>query len=350
MARRGIFMRFNKKTILMGAALTVGALVIATGMYFAENSGTPAKSGLGPALANAALSTQSSGQTSGDSLAAKSVTLEDTQLKAIRIEPVGTQLFSIEREAVGNVDFDEDLPVVQAESALIGAAGTSEVTSKELERAKKLYAVNIGVSQKELDQAVADQQTAEGALKAARDAVRVLGKTDAEIDQMIASRKVEPLPASRVVVANVAESDTPLLRVGQPVTIKVMAFPDRVFEGKVSKIYAVVDPNAHRTKIRTKVADPGNKLRPGMLASVMIQVQKPVEAVAVPFDAVVREGDGTMTVWVTTDRHQFLQRTVKLGLQKDGWYQITFGLQPGELIVTEGGIFLSNMLQAPPSD
>ncbi len=343
-------MRFNRKTILRGAAFAVAALAITTGVYFAENPGTPSKSGLGPEQANAAPSPQSSSQGSSDPLAAKSVTLEDTQLKAIKVEPVGTHFFAVEREAVGSVDFAEDLSVVQAESALIGAAGTFEVTSKELARARSLYAANVGVSQKELDQAVSDQQAAEGALKAARDALCVLGKTDAEIDQMIASRKIESFPASRVVVANVAESDTPLLRVGQPVTVKVMAYPDRVFEGKVSKIYAVVDPNVHRIRIRAKVADPGNELRPGMLASVMIQVQKPIEAVAVPFDSVVREGDGTMTVWVTADRHRFEQKTVKLGLQTDGWYQIADGLKPGELVVTEGGIFLSNMLEAPPAD
>ena len=49
-----------------------------------------------------------------------------------------------------------------------------------------------GCPERELEQATSDQQTAEGALKAARDAVRVFGKTDAEIDQMIASRKIDP--------------------------------------------------------------------------------------------------------------------------------------------------------------
>jgi membrane fusion protein, heavy metal efflux system len=344
-------MRFNRQIILVGAACAVTTLVIATGIYFTKNSDTPAKSGFGPKQADAAQGqapyAQSPNQASSDPL---TVTLEDTQLKSIMVEPVAKHLFWIDCEAVGSVDFAEDLSIVQAESALIGAAGTFEVTSKELARATSLYAANVGVSQKELDQAVSDQQTAEGALKAARDAVRVLGKTDAEIDQMIALRKIEPFLAGRMVVANVAESDTPLLHVGQPVIIRAMAYPGRVFEGRVSKIYSVVDPNTHKTKFRVKVADTGNELRPGMLASVEVQVQSPTEAVAVPVNSVVREGDGTMTVWVTTDRHQFVQKTVKLGLQKDGWYQIAEGLKSGELVVAEGGIFLSNMLNAPPTD
>jgi cobalt-zinc-cadmium efflux system membrane fusion protein len=59
---------------------------------------------------------------------------------------------------------------------------------------------------------------------------------------------------------------------------------------------------------------------------------------------VVREGDGTMTVWVTTDRRRFAKRTVKIGLQRDGHAQILEGLQPGELVANEGALFLSNAL------
>jgi membrane fusion protein, heavy metal efflux system len=345
-------MRFKRSNLLVVVA--VALLAFLTGVYFAKNSDMPLKSGFGPGQANAAQgltpTTLSSSQEPDNPLSSQSVTLEETQLKSIKVEPIGKHLFAVEREAVGSIDFDEDLSVVQAESALIGAAAVFKVTSKELARAKALYATNVGVSQKELDQAISDQQTAEGALKAARDAVHVLGKTEAEIDHMIASGKIEPALVSRVAVANVTESDTPLLHVGQPVTVKVMAYPDRVFEGKVTKIYAVVEPDTHRTKIRAKIADPRNELRPGMLASVMIRIQNPMEAIAIPVNSVVREGDGTMMVWVTTDHYRFIQRPVRLGLQKDGWYQIVEGLQPGELAVTEGGVFLSNMLEAPPTD
>ena len=117
-----------------------------------------------------------------------------------------------------------------------------------------------GSAERELEQAISDQQTAEGALKAARDAVRVFGKTDAEIDQMIASRKIDPALVVRSpiagedhllqcaagtfgaarksarplhgcnvsvkwMLADVIESDIPLLHFGQPVQVKVMAYP-----------------------------------------------------------------------------------------------------------------------------
>ena len=65
-------------------------------------------------------------------------------------------------------------------------------------------------------------------------------------------------------------------------------------------------------------------------------------ATAVPVDGVVREGDGTMTVWVTTDRHRFTRRTVKIGAAARRLRQILEGVQRGELVVTDGAVFLSN--------
>jgi membrane fusion protein, heavy metal efflux system len=362
------------------------------------------------------------GSTANPSTASSQTALDlsASQLNAIKIGSVGTHLFPVEEEAVGNISFADDLSVqvypsyqgkiikslvelgdqvhkgqplytidspdlIQAESTLIGAAATLELTSKELTRARDLYTTNVGVPQRELEQAVSDEQTAEGALKAARDAVRVFGKSDAEIDQIISSRKIDPVlvvpspiagqitsfdgppglfvqpgnpPAPYTVsnvsikwmLADVIESEIPLFHIGQPVEVKVMAYPDRAFHGKIFKIYAAVDPDTHRATIRSEITDPRNELRPGMLANFVIRVRGPVEATAIPANGVVREADGTMTAWVTTDRRHFVQRIVKTGLHTDGQVQILSGLQPGETVVTDGAIFLSNMLQAPPSD
>jgi cobalt-zinc-cadmium efflux system membrane fusion protein len=151
-------------------------------------------------------------------------------------------------------------------------------------------------------------------------------------------------------LASVTESDSPLYHAGQPVEVKVMAYPGRVFKGTISKIYATVDPSTHRVMIRSEIADPRHELRPGMLANFAIRVQEPVESVALPMNGAVRNGDGTMAAWVTTDRHRFSQRIIKVGLQRDGRYQVLEGLQRGELAVTDGAVFLSNILYAPPTD
>jgi membrane fusion protein, heavy metal efflux system len=81
-----------------------------------------------------------------------------------------------------------------------------------------------------------------------------------------------------------------------------------------------------------------------MFATFVIQTGDPVRSLAVPLSGLVREGDGAMTAWVTTDRKRFTQRSVKVGDRMGDYRQILDGLKPGELIATDGAIFLSNML------
>jgi len=352
--------------------------------------------------------------------AAASVDLTPSQLNAIRIEPVGTALFPEEKEAVGSIEYVDDLSVqvfppyqgkllktfadlgdqvqkgqplytidspdlVQAESTLIGDAATLDLTTKELQRAKELFSTNVGVSERELEQALNEQQTAEGALNAARKAVRIFGKAETEIDQIVGSRKIDstlvvaspiagrvtafnappgqlvqpgaaPAPFTvsdlsvKWMLADVTESDAPLCREGDPVRATILAYPGRAFAGKITKVYPAVDPATHRLTVRCEIPDPTNELRPGMLANFVIQVHAPIESTALPFNGVVRNGDGSLSCWVTTDRYRFTRVFVKIGLAHDGQYQVLDGLQPGQLAVTDGAIFLSNLLEAPPSD
>jgi membrane fusion protein, heavy metal efflux system len=216
-------------------------------------------------------------------------------------------------------------------------------------------------------------------LKTARDAVRIFGKSDQEIDVIVKDRRADPtliVPspitghvtarnaapglfvqpgnppapysvadiATMWMLANVAESDVPAFHLGQEVKVSILAYPGKVFAGRISTITSMVDPNTHRMLVRSDIADPNHELRAGMFTTFVIQTGDPVRSLAVPLSGVVREGDGTMTVWVTTDRHRFVQRTVKIGLEHDGFRQILEGLKPGELVATDGAVFLSNML------
>lgn len=348
------------------------------------------------------------------------VDLTPSQINAVKIEPLTNRPFALRKQAVGSIDFDQNLSVqvfppypgkilnaaaqlgepvqkgqalytvdspdlLAAESTLIGDAATLALTQKELARAKDLFATNVGVSQREMEQATADHQTAAGAYQAAREALRIFGKTDAEIEQIAASRKGDPTltvrspisgevtamnappglfvqpgnaPAPYSVadlsvkwmIAAVIENDSPLYHAGQLTKVTVDALPGRVFDGKISKVYPNIDPNTHRMTVRCEVTDTNHELTPGMLANFSTQVQEPVSNVAIPVNGVARNGDGTWAAWVTTDRHHFVQRLVKLGLTQDGQYQILDGLRAGELAVTDGAIFLNNILEAPPSD
>jgi membrane fusion protein, heavy metal efflux system len=337
------------------------------------------------------------------------VELSDAQLGMIDIGAASEHPFPVQTEAVGNIDFNEDMAaqvfppyqgrivtlyakigdnvargqplltiespdLIQAESGLIAAAGVLDLTSRALERAKQLYEVQ-GIAEKDLQQAVSDQQSAEGALKAARDAVAVFGKSQAQVGAMVKTRSIDPYlvvtspmsgritarsaapgdfvqpgnaPAPYSVAdisrlwmnASVAESDMPQVRKGQRVHVAVMAFPGRAFDGEISTVGATVDSQLHRGLVRAEIEDPKHELLPGMFASFVILTGVPISAVAVPAEGIVREGDGTMTVWLATDRHHFTKRTVKVGRQNAGYEQILEGVSAGAQIVTKGAVFL----------
>lgn len=303
-----------------------------------------------PAASSSTRPTESPSPRAPDARAA-SVSLEPGQLDALRIERVALHSFPTEKQAVGSISFDEDPAIVQSESTLLAASANLELSSKALKRVELLGEGN-GIAQKEHEQAIATEQSARAALKAARDALRALGKSDSEIDRMLASGTIPNGSGSHRVwgLANVAESDSVSVRPGQPLSLTVLAYPGRTFSGKVSRVYAAVDPATHRVAVRAEIADPHAELRAGMLAEFTIRVSPAAQSVAIPANGAVREADGTTTVWVTADRRNFAQRTVQTGARDAGWVQVLQGVQPGELVVTDGAVFLSNMLQAPPSD
>jgi len=289
----------------------------------------------------------------GTAPSAPSVKLSSGQLGSITIAPAQTYQFPVEREAVGSVSFPDDPGIIQAESTLLGAAASYDLTRKELARVKAL-GDSAGIAQKELEQATSDEQTASATLRAARDAVHAFGKSDEQINAMISEGRIETPPSvrptTRWVVANALETDAPLFHAGQKATVSVLAYPGKVFDGVISEVYTIVDPNSHRITLRIEVDDTRKQLISGMIADVLIQIQQPGTSIGVPENGVVREGDGSMTVWVTTDRATFLQRTVSTGLREYGKVEILQGLQQNELVVTDGALFLDNILQAPPSD
>jgi membrane fusion protein, heavy metal efflux system len=397
-------MAVNQKSVVVASAAVAAGLLVAASIYAWRDGGGPASAMV--QTANAAASASAPAD-------ANMVELAESQLAFVKIGAATERDFPLEKTAVGSIDFNEEMTVqvftpyqgriiglfakvgddvkrgqtlftidspdlLQAESTLIANAGVLQLTTRNLERLRGLYTTHA-VSQKDVEQATSDQQAADGALHAARDAVRLFGKTDAEIDRIIADRVADPTlvvhspitgritarnaapglfvqpgstPAPYSVadistmwmVANVNEADSPAFRVGQQVRVSVLAYPGRTFEGKVSTIGSSVDPATRRVLVRSEISDPDHLLRSGMFANFVISVGPPARSPAVPRDGVVREGDGSMSIWVTTDRRHFVRRTVTVGLRHEGYDQILTGLKAGELVATEGALFLSNAL------
>jgi membrane fusion protein, heavy metal efflux system len=391
--------RFNGRRTLFATGALIFFAIVAAVVYSGSHSKTAAQA---PSPATAAAP------------GPDTVKLSDSQLRSIKVAAVADREFLIEKDAIGTIDFNEDRSVqvfspyqgriirafadlgdevkkdqvlftiespdfIAAESSLISAAAALDQTSSALTRARALYG-SKAIDQNDYETAVANQQSAEGALRAARHAVAIFGKTEAEIDHIVASRMVEtalivrspitgritarnaapgllaqpgnpPAPYSVAdlstmwMLANVPEADSPQFRLGQPVRVSVMAFPDRAFSGRITAIGATVDPNSRRVSLRSEIKDPNHELKPQMFATFVIRTGVPARAPGVPLNGVVREGDGTMSVWVVdSDPHRFTRRSVKIGHQQDGYDEILEGLKSGETVAVNGAIFLSNIL------
>jgi membrane fusion protein, heavy metal efflux system len=393
-----------------GMVVVGGVVAAAIVAYWALRTGNDTNAGLSATTSATAAPSDSGAATPHDP---NSVDLSETQLASVKVEPVADHEFPVEKEAVGSIDFNEDMEtqvftpyqgkiialyaavgddvkkgqtlftidspdLLAAESNLIAAAGVLDLTDRNLKRLQELYTTRA-VSQANLEQAISDQQTAEGNLRAGRDAVRIFGKNDAEIDHIVSARLADPTlvvpspisgritqrnaapglfvqpanpPPPYVVadidtmwmLANVVETDSPAFQIGQQVNVALNAFPNRSFDGTITTIGASVDPNSRRVLVRSQIKDPQHQLRSGMFGNFTITIGAPVRSPAIPLDGVVREGDGTQTIWVTADRRRFTRRTVTIGDVRDGFRQILDGVKVGELVATDGAIFLDNMV------
>jgi cobalt-zinc-cadmium efflux system membrane fusion protein len=262
---------------------------------------------------------------------------------------------------------------VQAQNDLGAAVAQVKLARITETRKHALYDAKGG-SQQDWQQAQADLATAQIALDSVRNRLRILGKSDSEIAMLEDSRTMNPVatirapiagvvvdrqvgpgqylqsgsgtpvftiadPSSVWLLADVRETDAGLVRLGQPVEVHVPAYPNRAFKARVSYVAAVVDANTHRLPVRAEIDNRDGALKPEMFANFRILTSTAAESVAVPQAAVIHEGDAAH-VWVVTGDGLIAYRAIRTGRDNDGLVEVLDGLQPGERIVTKGGLFI----------
>ncbi|MBV9153127.1 MAG: efflux RND transporter periplasmic adaptor subunit [Alphaproteobacteria bacterium] len=281
---------------------------------------------------------------------------------------------------------------VQAANDLIAAVAAlktarAQLTQAEIneKRAHELYLAKGGAlkdwqqSQTDLAAAQNTARSAETALAAVRNRLRILGKGDREIAALEAqpTQKLEPLtivtaPIAGIVtqrqvglgqyilsvtsggsapvytigdlstvwlIANIREADAARMRVGQAVEVTVPAHPGRIFKAKLSWIASGIDKDTRRLPVRADVENPDGALKPMMFASFKIITGEATAAPSVPQSAIVYEGD-TARVWVAHDDRTIESRQVTTGQTSDNMVEIREGLSPGETVVTRGTLFI----------
>ncbi|HTF68788.1 MAG TPA: efflux RND transporter periplasmic adaptor subunit [Edaphobacter sp.] len=149
---------------------------------------------------------------------------------------------------------------------------------------------------------------------------------------------------SRVwVQAEVYEKDLGRIRIGQSAFITVDTYPNKPFEGKVTYISDVLDPQTRTARVRCEVANRDMRLKTDMFANIELPTKFSKQAIAVPVSA-LQEAEGKNVVFVRHSPMQFEKREVEKGVTVKDQTEIVRGLSPGEPVVTQGAFHLKSIL------
>jgi membrane fusion protein, heavy metal efflux system len=286
---------------------------------------------------------------------------------------------------------------VQAQNDLLSAMAARN----KAEAQRRLTEINLGrqhdlfqakaAAKRDYEQAQADStaasndlKTAEIGIEAVRKRLRILGKSEMEVEALTAQgARIDPeaavlAPISGVVisrkiglgqyiqagagdpvfaigdlssvwlVANVRESDIPSVSIGAELDVRVLALPDKPMTAKVVYIAPSVDPATRRLAIRAEIENPGLALKPEMFASFTILAGQEQPRIAVPQSAIVYEG-ASAHVWVAGKDKRISARSIATGRANGDLIEATSGIAEGEEVVTSGALFIDRAAQQKTS-
>ncbi|HJV76359.1 MAG TPA: efflux RND transporter periplasmic adaptor subunit [Noviherbaspirillum sp.] len=160
------------------------------------------------------------------------------------------------------------------------------------------------------------------------------------------------------VLADVFEQDIGMVKNGATAKVKINAYPDKDFEGKVTYIYPTLAAETRTVQVRIELPNPGQQLKPGMFANVEMAGAARNSAVTVPLSAVIDSGKRSI-VLVQAGEGRFEPRDVKLGMRSDNDVEVLKGVKEGEDVVVAANFLIdaeSNLKAAvggfgsPPQD
>jgi cobalt-zinc-cadmium efflux system membrane fusion protein len=256
--------------------------------------------------------------------------------------------------------------------AFLKAKAELELNRRNAERAKALFDADV-IALAELQRRQSEYQISVAETRAAADQLQLLGVTPAAIERLgregavnslmsvvstlsgvVVERKlaqgqvVQPADALFVVadlsslwaVAQVPEQQVSRVKEGQSVIIEVPALGNEKLWGKLVFVGQTVDPDTRTVLVRTALDNRDGRLKPAMLASVLIEA-KPSDRLVIPAAAVVREND-IDHLFIAEAAGAFRLVKVKLGVEQGGQRVVLTGLKGDERIVIEGAFHLNN--------
>jgi membrane fusion protein, heavy metal efflux system len=264
--------------------------------------------------------------------------------------------------------------LAEAQTKYLAAFAELEEHHKHHARTEKLVAIGAA-SREELEMATSKLKAAESDVANLRQRLLLLGLSSQRISALRSTSQVSsevslPAPASGIVtgrtvnsgevieankellritdlssvwvVGQVYEKDLGKVHIGSGASITTDAYPGRVFRGQVSYVDPRVDPQTRTAQARIELANPGQQLKIGMYVNVAFGTLGAVESTVpvVPVSAVQNMGNQQVVFVATNDPNVFAMRTVRLGPETSGFYQVLEGLKVGDRIVTNGSFLL----------
>ena len=256
--------------------------------------------------------------------------------------------------------------------AYLKARAVLELNRRNAERAKALFEADV-IAAAELQRRQSEYQISVAETRAAADQLQLLGVTPAAIERLgkhgavnsltpvvatlsgvVVERKlaqgqvVQPADALFVVadlsnlwaVAQVPEQQVSQVKAGQSVSIEVPALGNEKLLGKLVYVGQTIDPETRTVLVRTALDNSDGRLKPAMLASMLIEA-KPADRLVIPASAVVRENDMDH-VFVAEEAGAFRLVRVKLGVEQGGQRVVLSGLKGQERVVVDGAFHLNN--------
>lgn len=160
----------------------------------------------------------------------------------------------------------------------------------------------------------------------------------------IASELFSIADLSRVYVAGqVYEKDLGRVRIGQPATILVAAYPGLRFPGRVDSISALLDPQTRTAAVRVDVANAEERLRLDMFANLELPTATKRNVLTVPSEA-IQQVEGKTVIFLRQDATHFIARPIQVGATAGRLTEVTAGLVAGEAVVTRGAFQVKSAL------
>lgn len=272
-----------------------------------------------------------------------------------------------------------DSPEVgRSKADFLAALSRSSVAQKSAEREKTLFEKKIS-SEREWHEAESEAVKTRADKEAAENRLHALGVTDADLERLTVKGHYDSTvsiqaPISGVVVErslslgqmvapadtlftvmdlaevwillDVYERDLSQVKVGQVARVRVAAYPEQEFRGRVANVGVVFEASSRAAKARVVLSNPAGALRPGMFATVTLEGTTGEERtlVVAPSSAVQRDGEDNY-VFIPRGEHEFESRRVKVGRALGEWTEITEGVGDGETVVTAGSFFLKSEMK-----